>query len=93
MKITNSQSVAEAVRRLAEVRVQKRELEKLESKLKSEVLLAMAEEKSLLTGQFIVTLSIRTRASLDREALIHDLGDLEPYTVYTPYQQLDIKPA
>jgi hypothetical protein len=93
MKITRRKEIIELVDELADLRQERKNIEKREAFLKSEIKAFLGEEKSMLAGSYVVTVSMKVRGYLNRELLERDLGDLLPYTNYTPYEQMDIKLA
>jgi len=91
MKITSKKTTSEVLAKFYELRQKRRSIEKEERELKDSILSLMADEKAMVAGHFLATITIRNRSSLDKDKLLAKLGDLSPYTTQSSYTVLEVK--
>ena len=92
---TQAQDKLEVVAQLANVIEMRKQLEKQEKTLKDQVKAWMENEAFLEAGQFFVTMDIRNRSDLDKDALQHDMGHefVLKYTKVSSYSVMSVKPT
>jgi hypothetical protein len=91
MKTTKKQLIEKAAI-LAEMIESSKSLEKNIKELKAMFKNEMENEKFLECGQFVITLTEKSRTNLDRESLINELGKetIEPFITATVYEEFKI---
>jgi len=90
---TQSAAKVELVAKLAALIEERRRVESMEKELKALVREMMGEALVLEAGEFCVTISERNRRDLDKDAIMHDLGQdfIAKYTKITTYDVMDVK--
>ena len=94
MKTTTNKKTISKVELLEETIRMRRELEKLERSLKSELYDLLGESPNLKAGNFLVIVSERERTDINRDKVKIILGDKYDEVLDTKkYKQLDVRVA
>lgn len=86
---TKSQEKIDLVSKLNAIIETRKILEKDEKALKEKIRSLMGEESTLTAGDLVVIRSIRNRKDLDKDAIMHDLGN-EFFTKYSKTSQYEV---
>lgn len=90
---TKSKDTVELVKMLASVIEVRKEAEKREKILKAQVKELMGSELVLTAGNHVVVIESRTRTDLDKDAIMHDMGQafFTKYSTKSSYDIMSVK--
>jgi len=88
-----SNEVKRLVERLANNIELRKQLEKSEKADKEALKELVGDDQAAVIGNYVVSVSVRTRMDFDKEKLAKKLGDLSKYQVKSEYRVLDVKLA
>lgn len=92
---TQSKELIKLVNQLAVVIETRKEIENREKKLKGAIRVAMGDNLLLEAGEHCVLVELRNRSSLDKDALMHDMGNdfIQKYSKWSAYETMSVRPV